>query len=120
LFPQLLISVQFWLRRLLPDREPATAQAWLAARSTIAIVARDRGGEYLMENASRAFPRCRPQVTVVSATTDRKFAKKGLVWARRIVVILIVKPFDLRIVPSRKAHLAAMRAGSDPFAILSL
>src|ERR1700744_4615168 len=29
---------------LLPDREPATAQAWLAARPTITIVARDRGG----------------------------------------------------------------------------
>jgi transposase len=26
---------------LLPDREPATAQAWLAAHPTIAIVARD-------------------------------------------------------------------------------
>src|ERR1700741_3911252 len=59
---------------LLPDREPATAQAWLPARPTIEIVARDRGGGYgeaaakalphavqvadrwhLMENASRAF-----------------------------------------------------------------
>jgi len=59
---------------LLPDREPATAQAWLAAHPTIAIVARDRGGGYgeaaakalphavqvadrwhLMENASRAY-----------------------------------------------------------------
>src|ERR1700727_10406 len=58
---------------LLPDRDPATAQAWLAAHPTIAIVARDRGGGYgeaaakalphamqvadrwhLMENASRA------------------------------------------------------------------
>jgi transposase len=59
---------------LLPDREPATAQAWLAGQPQIAIVARDRGGGYavaaakalpnatqvadrwhLMENASRAF-----------------------------------------------------------------
>ncbi len=59
---------------LLPDREPATAQAWLAAHPTISIIARDRGGGYgeaaakalpravqvadrwhLMENASRAF-----------------------------------------------------------------
>ena len=59
---------------LLPDREPATAQAWLVAQPQIAIVARDRGGGYglaaakalphaiqvadrwhLMENASRAF-----------------------------------------------------------------
>ena len=58
----------------LPDREPATAQAWFAAHPTIAVVARDRGGGYgeaaaralphavqvadrwhLMENASRAF-----------------------------------------------------------------
>jgi hypothetical protein len=31
---------------LLPDREPATAQAWLAAHPTISVVARDRGGGY--------------------------------------------------------------------------
>ena len=59
---------------LLPDREPATAQAWLTEQPQIEIVARDRGGAYaraasralphamqvadrwhLMENASRAF-----------------------------------------------------------------
>lgn len=59
---------------LLPDREPATAQAWFANHPTIGIIARDRGGGYgeaaakalphavqvadrwhLMENASRAF-----------------------------------------------------------------
>ena len=59
---------------LLPDREPATAQAWLAGQPQIAMVARDRGGAYavaaakalphaiqvadrwhLMENASHAF-----------------------------------------------------------------
>lgn len=59
---------------LLPDREPATATAWLADQRQIEIVARDRGGGYggavakalphatqvadrwhLMENASRAF-----------------------------------------------------------------
>ena len=59
---------------LLPDRELATAQAWLAHHPGIAIIARDRGGGYgeaaakalpnaiqvadrwhLMENASRAF-----------------------------------------------------------------
>ncbi len=59
---------------LLPDREPATARAWLAAQPQIAVVARDRGGGYalaaaaalpkaaqvadrwhLMENASGAF-----------------------------------------------------------------
>jgi len=59
---------------LLPDREPASAQAWLADQPQIAIVARDRGGSYalaatkalpqatqvadrwhLMENASHAF-----------------------------------------------------------------
>ena len=59
---------------LLPDREPATAQAWLAGQPQIGIVARDRGGGYalaaqkalpnavqvadrwhLMENASQAF-----------------------------------------------------------------
>jgi transposase len=59
---------------LLPDREPATLDAWLVAHPEIAIVARDRGGGYrqavtrarpealqtadhwhLMENASAAF-----------------------------------------------------------------
>lgn len=59
---------------LLPDREPATAEAWLSAYPQIGVVARDRGGGYalaaakalpaaiqvadrwhLMENASRAF-----------------------------------------------------------------
>jgi len=59
---------------LLPDREPATAQAWLADQAQVEIVARDRGGGYalatakalphaiqvadrwhLMENASHAF-----------------------------------------------------------------
>jgi transposase len=59
---------------LLPDREPATAEAWLQGQQQIAIVARDRGGGYglaiakalpqatqvadrwhLMENASSAF-----------------------------------------------------------------
>jgi transposase len=59
---------------LLPDREPATAQAWLADQPQIETVARDRGGGYalaaakalpnatqiadrwhLMENASSAF-----------------------------------------------------------------
>ena len=60
--------------RLLPDREPATVQAWLATQPQIEIVSRDRGGGYalaaakalpqaiqvadrwhLMENASHAF-----------------------------------------------------------------
>ena len=78
---------------LLPDREPATAQAWLAAHPTIAIVARDRGGGYgeatakalphavqvadrwhLMENASRSFldavrKSMRQIRTVIGATT---------------------------------------------------
>jgi transposase len=59
---------------LLPDREPATAEAWLREHQQIEIVARDRGGSYgmavakalpkavqvadrwhLMENASHAF-----------------------------------------------------------------
>jgi len=59
---------------LLPDREPATAEAWLSAQPQIELIARDRGGGYglaaakalpeatqvadrwhLMENASRAF-----------------------------------------------------------------
>lgn len=41
---------------LLPDREPATAQAWLTEQPQIEIVARDRGGAYARA-ASRALPR---------------------------------------------------------------
>ena len=41
--------------RLLPDREPATAQAWLAAQPQITIVARDRGGAYSLA-AAKALP----------------------------------------------------------------
>lgn len=41
--------------RLLPDREAATAQAWLAAQPQIKIVARDRGGTYALA-AARALP----------------------------------------------------------------
>ena len=78
---------------LLPDREPATAQAWLAAHPTISVIARDRGGGYgeaaaralphavqvadrwhLIENASRAFldavrKSMRQIRTVIGATT---------------------------------------------------
>ena len=41
--------------RLLPDREPATAQAWLCEQPQIAIVARDRGGAYALATA-KALP----------------------------------------------------------------
>ncbi len=40
---------------LLPDREPATAHAWLGAQPQIGIVARDRGGGYGLA-AQRALP----------------------------------------------------------------
>jgi transposase len=40
---------------LLPDREPATAQAWLAGQPQIAVVARDRGGGYALA-ATKALP----------------------------------------------------------------
>ena len=40
---------------LLPNREPATAEAWLAQQSQICVVARDRGGGYAVA-AQRALP----------------------------------------------------------------
>lgn len=40
---------------LLPDREPATAEAWMAHQPQIAVVARDRGGGYAIA-ARRALP----------------------------------------------------------------
>ncbi len=40
---------------LLPDREPATAQAWLSVQPQISIVARDRGGAYALA-ATKALP----------------------------------------------------------------
>jgi transposase len=40
---------------LLPDREPATAQAWLSGQPQIGIVTRDRGGAYALA-AARALP----------------------------------------------------------------
>ena len=44
-----------WPISLLPDREPATAQAWLSEQPQIAIVARDRGGTFSLA-VSRALP----------------------------------------------------------------
>ncbi len=46
---------------LLPDREPATLDAWLAAHPGIAIVARDRGGGY-----GQAVTRVRPEALQVA------------------------------------------------------
>jgi transposase len=40
---------------LLPDREPATAEAWLLDRQGTNFIARDRGGVY-GEAAGRALP----------------------------------------------------------------
>lgn len=41
--------------RLLPDREPATAQAWLSEQPQVTIIARDRGGAYARP-AAKALP----------------------------------------------------------------
>jgi transposase len=44
---------------LLPDREPATAEAWLCRQPQISVVARDRGGGYALA-AAKALPKCHP------------------------------------------------------------
>ena len=44
--------------RLLPDREPATAQAWLAQQPQIMIVARDRGAVLRSRPAWRRLTQC--------------------------------------------------------------
>jgi transposase len=46
---------------LLPDREPATATAWLEGHQEITVVARDRGGGY-----GEAVTRALPQATQVA------------------------------------------------------
>lgn len=40
---------------LLPDREPATTEAWLSGQQQISVVARDRGGGYALA-AAKALP----------------------------------------------------------------
>jgi hypothetical protein len=77
---------------LLPDREPATSQAGLAAHPTIAIVARDRGGRIWRSRSkgpaargtgrrslasdgerstSRRLPRCRPKIDAPDPQRNR-------------------------------------------------
>ena len=46
---------------LLPDREPATAEAWLSGQPQIAVVARDRGGGYAVAVAKALPEATQPQ-----------------------------------------------------------
>jgi transposase len=75
---------------LLPDREPATAQAWFDAYPTIGIIARDRGGGYgeaaagpaarragrgsLASDGERqsGLPRCRAQIDAPDSHRHRR------------------------------------------------
>src|SRR5207344_1380053 len=48
-------------RRLLPDREPGTVEAWLSCHPEIRVISRDRGGSY-----GRAAARAAPQAVQVA------------------------------------------------------
>jgi hypothetical protein len=54
---------------LLPDREPATAQAWLSDQLQIGVVTRDRGGAYALAAAKAPGPRHRRWIGSITTKT---------------------------------------------------
>ncbi len=64
---------------LLPDREPATARAWLSQQPQIALIARDRGGAYALA-AAKALPKA---TQVAARWPLREHASRALLAAVR-------------------------------------
>jgi transposase len=108
---------------ILPDREAATAAAWLAGHPSIAVIARDRGAGYrqaaaegrpdavqvadrwhLMENASAAF------LTAV---------QRSMVAIRKAVGTGVVDPASLS-AAERRQHAGWLRREAENAGILAL
>ena len=90
---------------LLPDREPATAQAWLAGQPQIAVVARDRGGGYALA-AAKALP----HATQVADRWHLMTSPEAV----NFVDGFLSKPYDLKLLVRNIELILARSSGMDP------